>query len=93
MRFRDRRCAGSTEEVAQALTGHDQPAHVFALKHALTLYDAYTEQLRECDVDIAQHFQAIKPVWPDELPPLDRQDKRASHKNPPCTMRVGYYIS
>jgi transposase len=40
-RFRDRRCASSTEEIAKALTGHDQPEHVFALKQALASYDAY----------------------------------------------------
>jgi transposase len=83
-RFRNRRCASSTEEIAKALTGHDQPEHVFALRQALALYDVYTDQLRECDADIERRFQAIKLAWPDELPPLDRADKRASHsKNAP----------
>ena len=71
-RFRDPRCARSTEDIAKALTGHYQPEHVFALKQALALYDTYTTQVQECDAAIEQHFQAIKPVWSDELPPLDR---------------------
>jgi transposase len=31
---------------------HYQPEHVFALKQALALYDAYTAQVRECDAAI-----------------------------------------
>jgi transposase len=83
-RFRDPRCVSSTEEMARALTGHYRPEHGFALKQALALYDTYTEQVRECDGQIAQHFQAIRPAWADVLPPVDRADKRLSHgKNAP----------
>jgi transposase len=84
-RFRDRRCASSTEEIAKALTGHYRAEHVFALKQALALYDAYTAQVRECDAEIERQFQAITPVWDDDLPPLDCQDKALSHsKNAPA---------
>jgi hypothetical protein len=79
-RFRDPRCAHSTEDIAKALTGHYRAEHVFALQQALTLYDVYSAQVRECDAEIARHFQAITPVWDDELPPLDRQDKALSHR-------------
>jgi transposase len=83
-RFRDPRCASSAAEMANALTGHDRAEHVFALKQALALYDAYTEQLRECDGEIERQFQAIKPVSSEELPPLERDDKSGSHsKNAP----------
>jgi hypothetical protein len=83
-RFRASRCASSTEEIAKALTGHDQPEHVFALKQALALYDAYTDQVRECDGEIERRFQAIKPVWLDELPPLGQADKLPTrNKNEP----------
>ena len=84
-RFRDPRCAHSTEDIAKALTGHYRAEHVFALQQALALYDVYTAQVRECDAEIARHFQAIMPVWDDDLPPLDRQDKALSHsKNAPA---------
>jgi hypothetical protein len=43
-------------------------------------YDVYTAQVRECDVAIERQFQAIMPVWDDDLPPLDRQDKALSHR-------------
>jgi transposase len=84
-RFRDPRCAHSSEDIAKALTGHYRAEHVFALQQALALYDVYTAQVRECDAEIARHFQAITPVWDDALPPLDRQDKALSHsKNAPA---------
>jgi transposase len=83
-RFRAPRCASRTAEIAKALTGHDQPEHVLALQQALALYDVSTEQVRECDAEIARRFQAIKPVWPDELPPLNRANThRTHHKNAP----------
>ena len=84
-RFRDPRCAHSTEDIAKALTGHYRPEHVFAWQQALALYDVYTAQVRECDAEIERPFQAIMPVWDDDLPPLDRQDKALSHrKNAPA---------
>jgi transposase len=84
-RFRDPRCAHSTEDIAKALTGHYRAEHVFALQQALALYDVYTAQVRECEAEIARQFQAITPVWDDDLPPLDRQDKALSHsKNAPA---------
>lgn len=83
-RFRDRRCASSAAEIARALTGHYQPEHVFALKQALALYDAYTGQLGECDGEIERRFQAIKPVTEEALPPVDGTGKGNSHsKNAP----------
>jgi transposase len=83
-RFRDPRCASSMEEVAKALTGHYQPEHVFALTQAPALYDTYTEQLRACDAEIERRVRAMKPVRPDELPPLNRTNKHTTHnKNAP----------
>jgi transposase len=77
-RFRDPRCAHSTEAIAKALTGHDRAEQVFALKQALALYDLDTIQVRECDVEIERQFHAIKPLWSDEPPPLDREHTPAS---------------
>jgi hypothetical protein len=78
-RFRHPRCASSADEIAKALTGHYRPEHLFALKQALALYDSYTAQRREWAAEIAQQFQALKPGWSDELPPLDRATPGASH--------------
>ncbi len=48
------------------------------------MYDAYPDQVRECDAEIEQRFQALTPVWSDALPPLDRGNKhRTHHQNAP----------
>jgi len=78
-RLRAPRGARRTEDITQALTGHDQPEHVLALKQALALDDAYTEQVRECEAESERPLQAITPVWPDELPPLARADTPTTH--------------
>jgi transposase len=61
-RVRAPRWASSPEEIAKALTGHDQPEQGLALKQALARYDVDTEPVRECDAEIARPFQAITPV-------------------------------
>jgi transposase len=78
-RFREPQCANSAEDIAKAWTGHDHPEHVLALKQALALYDAYTEQVRECDTASEQRFRAMKPVGPDVPPPLHRANTHRTH--------------
>ncbi len=82
--LRDPRCAQPEAEFVKALTGNYRDEHVFALKQAVALYDAYTQQLQECDQELERKFSALKPVHHDELPPLDTNDKRDTHsKNAP----------
>ncbi len=82
--LRDGRCAKSEAEIAAALTGNYRAEHVFALKQALALYDFYTTQIQACDTEIERQFSALKPERDDDLPPLDRSDKRNTHsKNGP----------
>jgi transposase len=51
----------------------------------LSLYDAFSAQLAECDAEVEREFSALKPRHDDDaLPPLDPSDKRDSHsKNGP----------
>ena len=82
--FRNHRCKKTEEEIAKALTGHYRPEHVFALRQALALYDAYTGQIAECDAEIEQHFANLKPPVDGDLPPLNRSSKTDSNsKNAP----------
>jgi transposase len=50
--FRDARCAASEETIREALTGNYRPEHVFALRHALELYDVHQAKIAECDTEI-----------------------------------------
>jgi transposase len=84
--LRHGRCRRSQADIAKALTGHYRPEHVFALKQALALYDAYTAQLAECDQQIEQLYSAIKPRFEPDDPdqPLGPDRKINSHsKNAP----------
>jgi transposase len=84
--LRHGRCRRSEADIAKALTGHYRAEHVFALKQALALYDAYTAQLVECDQQIEQQYSAFKPRYDPDDPdaPLGPDPKVNSHsKNAP----------
>jgi transposase len=84
--LRHGRCQRSAADIAKALTGHYRAEHVFALKQALALYDAYTAQLAECDRQIEQQYSAFKPRYDPDDPdaPLGPDPKFNSHsKNAP----------
>jgi transposase len=84
--YRHGTCRHSEAEIAKALTGHYRAEHVFALKQALTLYDAYTEQLQACDAEIERQYAAIRPRFDPDDPdqPLGPDTKRNTHsKNGP----------
>lgn len=78
-------CAKSEAEFVKALTGNYREEHLFALKQALALYEAYTQQIHECDQELERKFSVLKPVHDDDLPPLDPSDKQNTHsKNAPA---------
>jgi len=84
--FRNGRCQRSEVEIAKALTGNYRAEHVFALKQALALYDAYSGQRRECDEEIERQYAATRPRFDPEDPdePLGPDIKTNTHsKNAP----------
>ena len=81
--LRDPRCKSSEATIAKALTGTWKEEYLFTLKQALALYDFYTQQVSECDVQIQQHYATMKPRWPAPAPsPLPRKQKS---KNAPAS--------
>ncbi len=77
--YRQPNCKHSAAEIANALTGNYRAEHVFALKQALALYDAYTAQLQECDAEIEKQFQVLKPVTEDEPPPSNKPNTHSTN--------------
>lgn len=74
--FRDGRCKASVETIRDALTGNYRPEHVFALRHALEIYDFLHGKIAECDAQIASVLEALNtdraaPSHP--LPPVRHQ--------------------
>jgi hypothetical protein len=85
-RFRQPSCHSSHDQIAKALTGHYRAEHVFALKQALALYDAYSAQLQECDHQIEQQYAVFEPRFDPDDPaaPLGPDPKVNTHsKNAP----------
>jgi transposase len=78
-------CKSSEDAIAKALTGTWQSEHLFELQQNLQLVDYYTQLVRECDAELAQHFAAIKPRWdaPTDLPKLPKAKRGSRSKNEP----------
>jgi len=83
-KHRDVRCSASEEEIAAALTGHYKPEQLFVLKQNLALFDAYQQQLVECDRAIEA---CLKTLAEDSTEPSDPlpppRSKRKPHDNEP----------
>ncbi len=62
-RLKDGRIRASEEEIAQALQGNWRAEHLFSLKQAVALFDAYGERLRECD----QQLEAMLGRYPSQV--------------------------
>jgi len=48
------------ETYVKALTGTYRTEHVFALRHAVELYDTFQEKIAECDREIASYMQSLQ---------------------------------
>lgn len=79
--YRNAKCAKSEEQIAQALEGHYQREHLFALQQAVELYDFYGQQLQACDAELEQFYAQCEPQSPVQPPPRPAQQKR--RKNQP----------
>jgi len=58
--LRNYRVKASEEEIAKSLQGNWRQEHLFALKQAVALFDAYSEQLRQCDCQLQKMLQELK---------------------------------
>jgi transposase len=80
--FRDVRCSASVETIREALTGTYRPEHLFALRHALELYDVHHAKIAECDKEVEtvlQQLNADRPAPDDPLPAI----RHAKGRNEP----------
>src|SRR5205809_6947921 len=57
--FRDVRCAASEATIRAALAGNYRAEHVFALRHALELYDFHQAKIAECDAEIERVLRTL----------------------------------
>jgi len=57
--MRDKRCQKTAAQIAEALTGHYRSEQLFVLRQAVTLWDYYQMQLRECDTEIEPLLESL----------------------------------
>jgi transposase len=84
---RNKHCKATPEQFVKALTANYRKEHLFTLKQSLALYDAYSQQVVECDRQIEAHLADMKPAQDDEAGPgegLGKSRKTNTHsKNAP----------
>jgi transposase len=79
--FRDPRCRSSKATIQAALEGNYQAEHVFALRQAIIMYDAYQQQVHECDTEIEQVLvrMSVNKELPDA--PMPKAKHRTKQPN------------
>jgi transposase len=71
---RDGRCRASKEVLIEALRGHYKVEHLFTLQQALSLYDTFSEHIRQCDARIQAVLNDLAAQFPQaNAPPLGRK--------------------
>jgi len=75
------RIRASEEEIAKSLQGNWREEHLFSLKQAMALFDAYAEQLAECDREMERMLKAMCPPSQDDTPGRGRRTSKS--KNAP----------
>jgi transposase len=89
--FRDARCAASPETIREALTGNYRPEHVFALRHALELYDVHQAKVAECDIEVEAVLRTLNEERPTPAEPLPAARHAKSRNEPAFDARSALY--
>jgi transposase len=58
--LRDRRIRAEEDQIVRSLQGNWRAEHLFSLKQALALYDAYATQIADCDAEVQRLLNAMK---------------------------------
>lgn len=79
--YRDTRCKSTQKTIEEALIGNFQPEHVFALRQALVMYDAYQVQIKECDLEIEAVLAKLSNGVEKPLEPIPQPKHRTKQPN------------
>ena len=90
--YRNVRCHRSEEEIAKALTGNYRPEHLFALQHAVDLYDFYNEKLVECDQELERLYAMFEPIIDVDAQPLPPSKSYPKTKGNALTFDARSYL-
>jgi transposase len=75
--LRDPRCRNSKEQIAEYLTGHWRPAHLFNLKNCLKMYELVAARIEEYEQEIQRRMRELTPPGSEDkkAPPLPSKEK------------------
>lgn len=91
VQYRDGRCRASVETIEAALSGNYRPEHVFALRHALEIYDFVHQKMAECDTEIASILDALNAERSAPAEPMPAARHQKSKNEPQFDVRRGLY--
>lgn len=88
---RDGRCKATPETIREALSGNYRPEHVFALRHALELYDFLQAKILECDAEVEAVLRDLNTDRRPPAAPLPRVRHKAGKHEPRFDLRGALY--
>ncbi len=74
-------CKHSEAEIAKALTGTWDDAHLFVLQQSLELFDYYTAKIAACDRKLEQQYQAMESRGEPDAPLPDLPPAKPNSKS------------
>ncbi len=80
---RDIRCKEPVKTLIAALTGNYRDEHIFALRQAVELYDAYQERITECDREIEKAMAKLTRGKNAPDTPLSKPRHRTRQRHEP----------
>ena len=88
---RDIRCKASRATIREALTGNYREEHLFALRHALELYDFLQLKISECDVVIEAAMRTLNEDRPAPTMPIPPVRHTRGSNEPAFDVRTVLY--
>ncbi|MGG7473653.1 transposase [Providencia sp. R1] len=80
-KFRDPRCKADEQTISATLNGNYQPEHLFALRQAVLMYDAYQLRVDECDVQIESVLNSLCMDSSYPVEPIPKPKNRTKQPN------------
>lgn len=85
---RDYRCRASEQQIQEALTGTWRDEHLFALRQAVELFDAYQQKVADCDREIEQLLRSFDAkAERSTIPPSSKSSRRPDRNTPSFELR------
>lgn len=89
--MRDHRCKNTSETIAKSLEGNWREEHLFSLRQALALFDAYQEQIAACDAQTDDYLGTFTSHTEDPPPAQPGRKPQRSRNGPDFDVKSHLY--